>query len=231
MAYIDSHYRTLPQRESRAVIEHAMGGYGGVKLGMLYPEVFGCMGGMAGAYMIEELEFPTYSNLYAHASTIENWNQFFSLNWINQTSFGWAAAFAPNPNRPPFYCDFPFVYSDTEPRKIVKVQEAYDKFLGHDMLRVADKHLDALRSMKAIYIDCGTSDDLIKNARMLHEKLNSLGVKHVYKEFARDPICCVFTSTGDTLELFSGAMAFEPVVGVEPKGKLTTTWGEVKRAR
>jgi len=225
--YIDSHYRMLPQRESRAVIGHSMGGYGGMKLGMLYPEVFGCMGGMSGAYIIMTME-ENNATLYANASTIKNWNRFNSLDWISQTSFAWSAALAPNPDHPPFYCDFPFVYTDTQPRKIVKVQEVYDKFLEHDTLKMAERHLDALLSMKPIYIDCGTNDSLVENARRLHEKLNSLGVKHVYGEFPGNHICCVMTSTGEALELFSKAMAFEPVVGVKLRGKLATTWAEIK---
>jgi hypothetical protein len=144
-----------------------------------------------------------------------------------------AAAWAPNPNRPPFYCDFPFVYTDAEPKKIVKVQDVYDKFMEHDNLRIAEKHLATLLSMRAIYIDCGTNDQAvsIEDSRKLHEKLNSLGVDHVYKEFSGDHTCCVMTSTGDALELFSKAMAFVmlPKVSVQPKGKLTTTWGEMKQ--
>jgi S-formylglutathione hydrolase FrmB len=86
--------------------------------------------------------------------------------------------------------------------------------------------------MRAIYIDCGTSDyPGIEDNRKLHEKLNSLGIDHVYKEFAGDHACCVMASTGDALEVFSKAMAFEmlPKVSVQPRGMLTTTWGEMKR--
>lgn len=226
--YIDSHYRTLPQRESRAVVGHSMGGYGGIKLGMLYPKVFGCMGGMAGSYVTEGFIQDRRSSYDAHASTLENWAQFNSLQWQNQVSFAMAAAFAPNPDRPPFYGDFPFVYTDTKPREIVKVQEVYNKFLEHDLHRMAEGCLDALLSMQAIYVDCGTNDDLIENARMLHEKLESLEVKHVYREFSGNHTCCVMTSTGDALEVFSDAMAFEMLVSVEPAGKLTTTWAMIK---
>jgi hypothetical protein len=123
--------------------------------------------------------------------------------------------------------------ADTEPKKVVKVQEVWDKFMEHDILNMVDKHLDALLSMRAIYIDCGINDQagLIKDARKLHEKLNSLGIDHVYKEFTGDHICCVMTSTGDALEVFSKAMAFEmlPKVSVQQRGKLATTWGEMKR--
>ncbi|MHC4583557.1 MAG: alpha/beta hydrolase, partial [Planctomycetota bacterium] len=214
--YIDSYYRTLPQRESRAVIGHSMGGYGAVKLGILYPEIFGCMGGLAGAYMMEELELQANANFYADDSTVENWNQFSSLSFLHLASFAFSAALAPNPDRPPFYCDFPYVYTDTIPREVIKVQEVYDKFLEHDILRLTEKHRDALLSMKAIYIDCGTRDDLIERSRQLHEKLEGFGIEHFYKEFLGSHTSRVMASTGDALELFSGAMAFEMLAGELP---------------
>ena len=225
--YIDSNYRTLPQHESRAIIGHSMGGYGSMKLGMLNPEVFSCMGGMAGAYVTEAF-LQKGSTYDAFAATIESWNQFYSLGWRSQVPFAMAAALAPNPDLPPFYGEFPFVYTDTKPRKIVKVQEVYDRFMEHNLHRMAESCRDALLNMRAIYVDCGTNDDLIEQARELDEKLNSLGVEHVYEEFAGSHTCCVMTSTGNALELFSDAMAFEMLVGVEPAGKLTTTWGKIR---
>lgn len=229
--YIDSYYRTLPQRESRAVIGHSMGGYGAVKLGILYPEIFGCMGGLAGAYMIEELELQADPSSYAYASTVENWSQFYSLGWLQQEPFAFSAALAPNPDRPPFYCDFPYVYTDTIPREVIKVQEVYDKFLEQDILRLTEKHRDALLSMKAIYIDCGTSDDLIERSRQLNEKLEGFGIEHSYKEFSGSHTSRVMASTGDALELFSSAMAFEMLAGELPTnlvpadgGMYTDTW-------
>jgi len=53
IAYIDSHYRTIPNRESRGVAGHSMGGYGAIRIGMKRPDVFSsvyvqsacCMGG------------------------------------------------------------------------------------------------------------------------------------------------------------------------------------------
>jgi len=236
--YIDSHYRTLPYRGSRAVVGHSMGGHGGVNLGILYPEVFGCMGGLSGAYMIEELELIAYADFYAYDSTVENWNQFYSLislNFLYQASFAWASALAPNPDRPPFYCDLPYVYSDTEPREVIKVQEVYDKFLVHDILRLTEKHYDALLSMRAIYIDCGTSDDLIERSRQLHRKLEILGIEHLYQEFIGNHTNKIMTSTGNALELFSSAMAFEMPVGelstnpVPADGAINTdTWANLR---
>ena len=132
--YINSNYRTLSQRESRGVIGHSMGGYGGVKLGMLYSEVFGCMGGMAGVYDVGEFISAIQNpEDYAIAATFTDWTQFYSSG--KEAQFSWCGALAPNPDRPPFCCDFPFVYTDTKPKKVVKVQEVWDRFMEHDILR------------------------------------------------------------------------------------------------
>jgi hypothetical protein len=99
-------------------------------------------------------------------------------------------------------------------------------------MRLVDRYRDALLSMRVIYVDCGTNDHpTIEDTRKLHKKLEDFGVKHVYKEFPGNHTCCVMTSTGEVLEVFSKAMAFEPVVGVEPKGRLATTWCEIKGAK
>jgi hypothetical protein len=184
------------------------------------------MGGMAGNYDMEGW-INDGKEGWAQTSTLETWGQFHSLAGQIRTALN--AAFTPNPDHPPFYCDSPFIYTDTEPKQVVKNQEAYDKFLQHDLVRMVEKHLDTLSGMASIYIDCGTNDSNIVGARKLHEKLNSLGVEHVYQEFSGDHTCCVMNSTGDALEVFSNALAFEIVTSVEPAAKLTTTWGQLKR--
>jgi hypothetical protein len=73
---------------------------------------------MAGTYDREE-QTNSIKARYAHVSTIKDWAQFNSLSWRLKACIAKAAAFAPNPDDPPFYCDFPFVYTDTKPREIV----------------------------------------------------------------------------------------------------------------
>ena len=43
VAYIDTHYRTIPDRQSRGLVGHSMGGYGASRIGMKHPEVFGAL--------------------------------------------------------------------------------------------------------------------------------------------------------------------------------------------
>ncbi len=40
ISYIDSHYRTLANRDSRGLAGHSMGGYGTLRIAMKYPELY-----------------------------------------------------------------------------------------------------------------------------------------------------------------------------------------------
>src|SRR5437763_184237 len=43
VAYMDSHYRTIPNRASRGLGGHSMGGYGALRIGMHRPDVFSAL--------------------------------------------------------------------------------------------------------------------------------------------------------------------------------------------
>jgi len=47
VGYIDSHYRTMAKRESRGLSGHSMGGYGTLRIGMKYPDVFSSLYAMS----------------------------------------------------------------------------------------------------------------------------------------------------------------------------------------
>src|SRR4029077_13261843 len=43
VAYIDAHYRTIPNRLARGLVGHSMGGYGATRIGMRHSDVFGSL--------------------------------------------------------------------------------------------------------------------------------------------------------------------------------------------
>jgi len=45
--YIDAHYRTIPERTSRGLVGHSMGGYGATRISMKHPDVFGSVYAMS----------------------------------------------------------------------------------------------------------------------------------------------------------------------------------------
>ncbi len=52
-------------------------------------------------------------------------------------------------------------------------------------MRAASRHTDALRSLRALYFDCGSRDEhnLFLGARCLHQALSEQGIAHIYEEF------------------------------------------------
>ncbi len=65
--YVDANYRTITNRESRAIEGMSMGGYGALHLGFKYPELFGIISAIApniSTYEMEQKEIimPTFEN-------------------------------------------------------------------------------------------------------------------------------------------------------------------------
>jgi len=230
--YIDSHYRTLPQRESRAIFGHSMGSLA-VSLGMLYPEVFGAIGGIGGGY---DFDFALSDNATqagaAFVASLDESTTFGSLAYPFKVLVAQLAAFAPNPDNLPFYFDSPFVYADGKSGPVVKRQDIYDKIIELSPLHVTDRHIGDLLNMRAIYIDCGINDANIEHNRRFHEKLDELGINHIYYEFQGDHNSHVLQNTGKALGIFSGALEFELLsleTAVTPKRKLATVWSNIKQ--
>ena len=65
------------------------------------------------------------------------------------------------------------------------IPERWANWLAHDPLVKLEKQADALRGMKALYIDCGAADqfNLVYGARRFHRRLDELGIAHRYEEF------------------------------------------------
>jgi enterochelin esterase-like enzyme len=68
------------------------------------------------------------------------------------------------------------------------IPDRWANWLAWDPLTLAPKHLEALRSMKALFVDCGDRDqyNLVHGARRLHAILGRGGVPHRYEEFPDD---------------------------------------------
>jgi enterochelin esterase-like enzyme len=64
--------------------------------------------------------------------------------------------------------------------------ERWARWQAWDPIRLADRHAEPLKTLKALFIDCGSDDqyNLVFGARQLHRKLDAAGVAHRYEEFA-----------------------------------------------
>lgn len=66
--------------------------------------------------------------------------------------------------------------------------ERWENWLLHDPVVLADEHVNELRNLKAIWLDCGNRDQFRMHfgMRRFHAKLEEHGVAHVYEEFDDD---------------------------------------------
>ena len=175
--YIDSNYRTLADKKSRGLAGHSMGGYGTLRLGMKYPEVYAaiyalspcCMDGGASTNpeLMKKLESLTPDQLQE--------TSFFEI-----AALATSAAFAPNPKNPPLYLDLPA--KDGLPR-----QDVINKIIANRTLNYVDQYILNLKKLRAIGMDAGLQDRGISEAtKALHEVLDSYQIKHFYESYEGD---------------------------------------------
>jgi S-formylglutathione hydrolase FrmB len=63
--------------------------------------------------------------------------------------------------------------------------DVWARWREFDPVRSALSRVGALRSLRALYFDCGIRDEfnMFLGARMLHQQLDQAGVAHTYEEF------------------------------------------------
>ena len=69
--YIDSHYRTLKNKDSRGITGHSMGGYGALKLAMKHPDVYGSVYAISPGALTIVREYGPNSNTFKEFSELK----------------------------------------------------------------------------------------------------------------------------------------------------------------
>ncbi len=188
--YIDAHYRTLPQREQRAVMGHSSGGYGALRLAMRCADTFGLAAAHApDVYfeMVYQKDFPHLLRYFEKAgeegvqtlladpgAALAKGASFYAL-----ATAAMAACYSPNPEATLGF-DLPFdTYTgEHEP-------EVWAHWQAADPVHMVGEYADALRGLKLLYLDCGLYDEenLLYGCRILSKRLNDLNILHTYEEF------------------------------------------------
>jgi enterochelin esterase family protein len=187
---VDAHYRTLAEPAHRGVIGKSSGGYGALMMGMLHPEVFGALVCHSGDILFEfcyKRDFGPAARTISRAGGLPAWLRAIQssprkahegISALNIVAM--AAAYSPNVGAPPAYCDLPF---DLETGAFD--ENIWKRWLAWDPLYVLDAHVDALRGMRLVFLDCGREDEffLELGARCFARRLRDLGIAHEHEEF------------------------------------------------
>ena len=114
-----------------------------------------------------------------------------------------AAAWAPNPQRPPRYYDWP--YEDGEALPLVQ-----EKWIANSPLVFVDQYVPNLKSYDAIMLDVGNEDGLSTDNKRLEEALTRLGVEHGFELYEGNHTNRVKARFREkVLPFFSEVLAFE----------------------
>ena len=108
--------------------------------------------------------------------------QLEDASFFESANMASAAAWAPNPAKPPFYLDLPF-----ENGKIR--EEIAGKFAANRTLYIIDQYIPNLKKLRAIAMDAGLHDRGISSStRKLHELLDKYDIPHMYESYDGDHI-------------------------------------------
>ena len=183
VAYIDAHYRTLPQRESRGLVGHSMGGYGASRIGMKYPDVFASLYLMSPCCMSPMLAEGPGDTASLKQAAIANENKVAAATSPADAAEhmpGFAAALlarspagAPDPKKPPLYLDLPTKAGEPQP-------DVLAKFTANAPLAMVDQYIGNLRQYRSIAMDVGDQDGLRFDTGKMHAILDSYGITNSF---------------------------------------------------
>jgi S-formylglutathione hydrolase FrmB len=187
VAYMDAHYRTIPNRQSRGLVGHSMGGYGASRIGMKHPEVFGalyimspcCMSPMAGGGPgpADQMKARAIASEKKVAEAKSPADLAAQSPGFAAAQYATAAAWAPDPKNPPLYFDLPTKDGVPQPDIVAK-------FTANSPLSFVDQYIGNLKQYRAIAMDVGDQDGLRFDATKLHTIFDSYGIANSFEIYS-----------------------------------------------
>jgi hypothetical protein len=187
--WVDARYRTIPEREHRAITGKSSGGYGAMVTPMLRPDLWGGLATHAGDAVFENVYLPEFRQAARklrddYEGSFERfWEDFRSRPAFSKDSDAYllnvwcmAACYSADPDGT---VRLPFEVSTGQ-----LVPEIWERWLARDPVRMVPAHAETLRGLRAIYIDSGTRDEyyLDLGATAFRAALAEIGVTDVQFE-------------------------------------------------
>src|SRR6478609_4860724 len=183
--FVDERYRTLPAAEHRGITGKSSGGFGAMITPMLRPDLFGGLASHAGDALYELCYVQGFGKVVRALRDYDGsykrfWEDFASRPPMSRETdpdlvmtYGVAAAFSADDDgtvRLPF---------DLATGRLD--DEVWARWLAWDPVRMVPRYADALRGLRAIYLDGGTRDEwfLELGALAFRDELAAIGVTDV----------------------------------------------------
>lgn len=214
IGFVDKEFRTLASRDHRGCFGKSSGGYGAIVHAMKYPKYWGAVADHSGdAYFdfVYRSDWPNTLDELAKYRTparkpgrhdvnkasarltpgIDDGRirRFLDHVWSTRSpssnevmalmNLAMAASYDPAPSAPNGF-KVPF---DLETGELI--QSRWRRWSANDPIHMVKAHRANLKTLKAIFIDCGWRDQfhIHYGCRLLSRELGRHGVTHVYEEF------------------------------------------------
>jgi S-formylglutathione hydrolase FrmB len=188
--FVDERYRTLADRDHRGIQGKSSGGYGALVTPMLRSDLFSGLASHAGDALFEACYLPEFRETARILR--EEYGGSYERFWedVRARPFGtkqhdgmllndWcmAACYSAEPDG-----------SVTLPFEIATgrlIDEVWERWLAWDPVRMVPRYAEALRSMRAVWLDAGKKDEwyLDNGAVAVSKELEAIGVEHTLELF------------------------------------------------
>jgi S-formylglutathione hydrolase FrmB len=186
--FVDCRYRTLAAAAHRGIAGKSSGGYGAMVTPMLRPNLFGGLASHAGDALFELCYLREFGDavraLRDYGGSFERfWEDFRSrpafakaTDHVLLNAWAMAACYSANEDGS---VDLPF-----EPETGRLREDVWARWLAWDPVRMAPRHAEALRGLRAVYLDAGRRDEFFLDlgAEAFRRELAALGVEDVFLE-------------------------------------------------
>ena len=212
--FIDREFRTLASRENRGCFGKSSGGYGAIVHGMKYPQTWGAIADHSGDAYFDFVYFHDWPNtlnelaryrprvrkagrvdvlkeergverglddgrVLAFLQTVWSKPKLTMAEGHAIMNLCMAATYDPDPRAPNGF-RLPFNLETGE-----LLPDRWKRWQANDPVNLVAKYRKSLRSLRGIYIDCGSRDQyhIQYGSRILSKRLAKAGIRHVYEEF------------------------------------------------
>jgi len=176
VSYIDAHYRTIPDRRSRGLVGHSMGGYGAARIGMKHSEVFGSLYIMSPCCLSARGAGPASPHNDSVLEAVRTPEDEAKLSFFQRATLASAAAWSPDPRNPPLFLDLPT-------RNGVPQPDVLAKWAANAPLAFVDQYVGNLRMCDGIAMDVGDQDGLKVDAGKLHDVFDLYGIANTFEVY------------------------------------------------
>ena len=173
--YIDGHYRTIPDRKSRGLVGHSMGGYGATRIGMKHADVFGALYIMSPGGLDGKPIMPANVETIATIGKVTSLNEAAKLPFNERGLLALSSAWSPNPNNPPLFLDLPY---DKDGKPIDAVLR---RWTANAPFALLDQYVANLKRYAAIAMDVGDEDAFNGGTKQLHQMLLDQGISNSFE--------------------------------------------------